>query len=306
MLRQLLAASSILLALPTSTYAAGDEQWVNVCKRAQQAAQQQRFAEAETLYGEAMTEAKKFGADGSRVGITTSGLAALYEYKGDYAKSESLFTQALAIEEKTLSPDSMHIATCLNNFSSLYSRMGKPSQAIKYSERALAIMQKIRGENSPEVLMIRQNLAELRSQAGGDSLSELKETLAKREAQFGPEHADIAQSLNNLAQYYFKHGKYAEAEPLYKRSLSMCTKLLGPKDQYTLTATQNLGSLYLAEKKFDLAEPLLKNALEGRESALGKEHPDVGQSLMEYAKLLRETGRTGEATKLEQRAANLK
>ncbi len=303
MFRICLLVTLLFLTLSLAVFAAGDQEWVNCCKKAQLAAQQQHFSEAESLYNVALTEAKKFGNECSRVGITTSGLAAVYEYKGDYAKAESLFKQALAIEEKTLGADSPHIASCLNNISSLYSRMGKSAAAIPYAERALEIMKKARGENSSEVLMIRQNLAELKMHTGGDSLSELKETLAKREALVGPEHADVAQCLNNLAQWYLVHGQYSDAEPLYKRSLAISNKQLGPQNQYTLAVTQNLGTLYLEEKKFDLAEPLLKLALEGREKALGEKHPDVGHSLEEYAKLLRATGRSDQAGKLEERAA---
>lgn len=301
--RRCLVVSLLMLTLSSAAYAAGDEAWVSVSKKAQQAAHQQRFTEAESLYNQAITEAKKFGAESSRVGISMSGLAAVYEYKGEYAKAEKLFKQALTIQEKSLGANSTHVATCLNNISSLYARMGQPSEAIAYSERALAIMKKVRGENSPEALMVRQNLAELKTQTGGSSLEELKETLKKRESLLGPDHADVAQSLNSLAQWYFQHEQYSQAEPLYKRSLAICTKKLGPKNQYTLTATQNLGTVYYEEKKFDLAEPLLKEALEGREQALGKEHPDVKHSLEEYAKLLRATGRADEATKLEARAA---
>ena len=32
----------------------------------------------------------------------------------------------------------------------------------------------------------------------------------------GPDHPDVAHSLNNLAGLYQKTGRYAEAEPLYK------------------------------------------------------------------------------------------
>ena len=37
----------------------------------------------------------------------------------------------------------------------------------------------------------------------------------------GPNHPDVATSLNNLARLYYAHGRYAEAEPLYKRSLGI-------------------------------------------------------------------------------------
>ena len=45
----------------------------------------------------------------------------------------------------------------------------------------------------------------------------------------GPEHPDVARSLNNLAGLYRAQGKYAEAEPLYRRALAIDEKALGPE-----------------------------------------------------------------------------
>ena len=45
---------------------------------------------------------------------------------------------------------------------------------------------------------------------------------------FGPDDPRLATSLNNLAGLYDNQGKYAEAEPLYKRSLAIDEKALGP------------------------------------------------------------------------------
>jgi hypothetical protein len=38
----------------------------------------------------------------------------------------------------------------------------------------------------------------------------------------------VAQSLNNLAELYRRLGRSADAEPLYKRSLAIREKVLGP------------------------------------------------------------------------------
>jgi len=44
-----------------------------------------------------------------------------------------------------------------------------------------------------------------------------EEALKVAESTFGPDHPNVATSLNNLAILYHSQGKYAEAEPLYKR-----------------------------------------------------------------------------------------
>jgi len=44
---------------------------------------------------------------------------------------------------------------------------------------------------------------------------------------FGPDHPNVATSLNNLAVLYKAQGKYAQAEPLYKRALAIREKPWG-------------------------------------------------------------------------------
>jgi tetratricopeptide (TPR) repeat protein len=51
--------------------------------------------------------------------------------------------------------------------------------------------------------------------------------LSSKEAALGPDHPNVAIRLNNLAALYQAQGKYAEAEPLYQRSLAIVEKALG-------------------------------------------------------------------------------
>ena len=44
----------------------------------------------------------------------------------------------------------------------------------------------------------------------------------------GPEHPNVATSLNNLAALYKAKGQFADAEPLYQRALAIREKVLGP------------------------------------------------------------------------------
>ena len=64
----------------------------------------------------------------------------------------------------------------------------------------------------------------------------------------------------------------------------------------------NLALLYNAQGNYAEAEPLLQRSLTILERALGPEHPDVAQSLENYAALLRKTGRADEAAEMEARA----
>jgi tetratricopeptide (TPR) repeat protein len=113
-------------------------------------------------------------------------------------------------------------------------------------------------------------------------------------------------SLDNLAMLYQAQGKFAEAEPLYERSLAMTEKTLGPEHPEVAQILNNLASLYQAWGKHADAEPLHVRALAIVEKALGPEHPDVAESLEKFAALLHKTGRDAEAAKMEARATAIR
>ncbi len=53
----------------------------------------------------------------------------------------------------------------------------------------------------------------------------------------------MARSLNNLASLYQAQGKYAEAEPLYKLSLAINEKALGPEHPQVARGLENYAAL---------------------------------------------------------------
>jgi hypothetical protein len=59
----------------------------------------------------------------------------------------------------------------------------------------------------------------------------------------GPDHPDVATSLNNLAALYRSQGKYAEAAPLFQRSLVILEKALGPDHPHARLVRSNLDAL---------------------------------------------------------------
>ena len=106
-----------------------------------------------------------------------------------------------------------------------------------------------------------------------------------REKALGPDHPDVAESLDNLGLLYTGQARYADAEPLYKRSLVITEKALGPTHAEVGTILNNLAALYQFQHRYVEAEPLQKRALAITESALGPDHPDVAASLNNLAAL---------------------
>ena len=69
---------------------------------------------------------------------------------------------------------------------------------------------------------------------------------------------------------------------------------------------KQLALLYEAQGNYAEAEPLYVRALANEETSLGPDHPEVLQSLRNYAALLRKMGRTAKAVKMEARAAAIR
>jgi len=64
----------------------------------------------------------------------------------------------------------------------------------------------------------------------------LEAALKEAEA-FGPADPRLNLTLDNLAELHRAHGRYGEAEPLYKRSLAIREKTLGPEGHRRIAST---------------------------------------------------------------------
>lgn len=62
------------------------------------------------------------------------------------------------------------------------------------------------------------------------------------------------------AELYRAQGKYAEADPLYKRAFAIAEKTLGPDHPAIGIRLNNLAELYRAQGRLVEAEPLYKRA----------------------------------------------
>jgi tetratricopeptide (TPR) repeat protein len=115
-------------------------------------------------------------------------------------------------------------------------------------------------------------------------------------------HQLAADSLNNLAGLLRDTNRMAEAEPLYRRALTIDEKSFGPEHPNVATGLNNLAGLISDTNRMAEAEPLYRRALAIDEKSFGPEHPEVAIRLNNLALLLRATNRMAEAEPLYRRA----
>jgi tetratricopeptide (TPR) repeat protein len=117
------------------------------------------------------------------------------------------------------------------------------------------------------------------------------QALAVFERTYGPEHYEVAVTLNNLAALAQAQGNPGKAEHLYGRALRIKEKVLGPAHPDVATTLNNLAALYHAQGQYAQAAPLYQRALTIFEEVLGPAHPTVVTCQTNCAKLLRQMER---------------
>lgn len=118
------------------------------------------------------------------------------------------------------------------------------------------------------VLAQQEKVDELNQQAGelyrqgksAEAISIVQRALELAEKTFGPNHANVTKSLDNLAHQYWAQKKYAEAEPLFKRSLAIREKALGPEHPDVAKSLNNLALLYRKTGRAEDASKLEERA----------------------------------------------
>jgi CHAT domain-containing protein/Tfp pilus assembly protein PilF len=113
---------------------------------------------------------------------------------------------------------------------------------------------------------------------------------------------DEANKLRQQGLQFYQQGRYADAEPLFRRSLAIREKALGPDHPDVAQSLNNLARLYREQGRYADAEPLYKRSLAIYEKALGPDHPDVATSLNNLATLYRNQGRYADAEPLYKRS----
>jgi CHAT domain-containing protein/Flp pilus assembly protein TadD len=274
-----------------------------------------RYNEAVALLERALAIREKvFGNEDPAVAKLLNNLGAVYDAQGDYARAESSYLRALAIQEKALNAEYTttfvrDVAQSLDNLAGLYRTKGDYARAEPMHLRALAITEKEFGPEDPDVARALYNLAALYDMKGDYARAEplYLRALAIREKVLETAHSadaviDATNTIGHLASLYSSKGDYIRAETLYLRGLVIEEKELGVEHPNVAASLNNLASLYQARGEYGRAEPLLLRALAIKEKGLGATHPSVAVTLNNLAVLYAAQGDYARAEPLHLRA----
>jgi serine/threonine-protein kinase len=130
--------------------------------------------------------------------------------------------------------------------------------------------------------------------------------LALREKALGPEHPDVASSLQHLSSIAWWMGKYPQALELAERALALKTKALGPEHPEVAKALKTSAAALRELGRYEESRERFAQVLALQEKLLGPEHPEVAGALSNLGIVLTDLGRFEEALKYSGRALALK
>ena len=133
----------------------------------------------------------------------------------------------------------------------------------------------------------------------------IKKALELAERTYGPEHPNVATSLNNLATLYLRQKRFQEVLPLIQGALAIRENHFGYDHPSVAVSLGNLAAYYRAGGLTSVAEPLFRKALLMIIKDVGPEHPMTAQGLNNLASVLMDQQRYDEAEPLFHRALKI-
>jgi tetratricopeptide (TPR) repeat protein len=220
-----------------------------------------KFAEAEEHYKAAVAETEKTELwPGSGFFCSTSmWLANFYVAQHRYSEAEPLFQRALEIYEEDRGPNS-YLPHHLQEFAKLYEAQEKYVAAEQMYRRVLEICEQSRGANSPFTGRALDNLARFCRERGRyveaerlcrRTLATVEENVRSQtapwskgwrrwrnrkelEAKISRNQIPVSSALDRLSEICEYQQKYAEAEPLRRRSLEIKERAWGERRSWYL------------------------------------------------------------------------
>jgi tetratricopeptide (TPR) repeat protein len=262
-------------------------------------------------YGEALSQLRRsleirerlLGDQDVDVGWSLFWVGEASQYAGESAEARKHLERALRIFEDRLGRDSIPVAWCVNNLGLAYDWESDFSSALRHYERALRIKEATLPSDHPDLGIAWNNVGYALARLGrtDEARPYLERAVNLSERVIGPEHPQVAGFLGSLGEMWVIAGEPLNARPILERALAVQEKQLAPENMH-LALTRHALAVALRElRDYRRAEEFFKIALSTRLKVLGPEHALSRETVAEYAKLLRATGRGKEADQLEAR-----
>ncbi len=241
---------------------------------------------------------ERFGSEHPDVADVLNKLGAALAAQGRFDDAEAALRRSLAIQENLWGKRDPRVAKAMHNLGGIAYYRGRVEEAERLLQRALEIREAALPEDDLDLAGSREGLALLRQQQGrpAEAVALLERLAATNERVYGPRHPQLARTLLNLGLVRVDLGEDAAARRLFERALAIGETALEPAHPELVRTLAALADLHCEHGRYAEAEPLFRRLLKLREE--GATYDQWDQSLANWSRLLRATGREGEAAKV--------
>lgn len=198
---------------------------------------------AEAAYEAALAiKRRKYKQNVASIAVVVTNLGELYRRKKDWPKAEELHKQAIADKEMELGPDHQTLVPSLNNLALVYKETKRYDEAIALLGRAREIAAKgDNGGRNADMATALHNLADVYAvtQKYKESKELYEQAIAMRKEVLGPQHPNVAESLNNYGGMLLGMNLLGEALVAFDEAIEIRKLEFGPTDQRTTLVMTN-------------------------------------------------------------------
>lgn len=264
-------------------------------------------AEAKALQQRALDVREKIvDPEDASLGPTLKDLAFTHWMLGEYREARALFERALAIQERA---ELEHARTVdyLEHLAVLLYEMGDYEPALELIERAVPLAERVFGPNHVNYAQALDFLAYARMHFGEYDVARrlVEQALTIKERSPDSNEFWWASSLLTLADLLQRTGDLAGARERYERGLDIWSKSKPDTDWEYMGYRHSYASLLAKSGENAAALAIYERLLALREKVWGADHPAVGATLADLARLLAATGERGRALELALRAERI-
>jgi serine/threonine protein kinase/tetratricopeptide (TPR) repeat protein len=197
--------------------------------------------------------------------------------------------------ELNLDPDvAVDLADTIGN---AYVHLSEFSRAEAMFQSEWKVVQRTRGQQSLDAAAVLTQIGDVQRTTGrlGEAEKNLQAALKIQAAVLPANDLRLSRTQNNLGLVFQSLGKWAEAEPMFRRAVASCTD-----EPQRLVFESNLGGILALEAKYEEAESVLRDVTTRRIRRLGESHPQVIRSSQKLGYVLQARGKYAESEALLQ------
>ena len=274
-----------------SSYSKDNSNWLKINKEGMVAFKERNFIKAESLYIQAIEEAKKSKLD-AELSATLNNLGLLKTELLQFQEAEKLITESLRLRLEYYGFNHRYVAQSYNNLARVYESTELMEESIELYIKAIKVYESLGNRYSMLLARTLINLSTVQLNIGLLDIAQINLVRALAlSKKFERDNIVSLSAMSNLAALFVQKGNYIEAEEIYLRLIKIRKKTEGSKSISLARILNNLAVLYKKNCKYDLAFPYISEAVNIWDSLQSKDKLNHAKAYHNQGELYKAQGK---------------